>query len=246
MGLERVQQGFLNVLSLIYPPRCLSCGGLVESNSGLCVSCWQDTPFIGGLICDMCGTPLPGQSEEIEYCDNCMTDPFSWDKGRAALMYRDVGRQLVLRLKHGDRHDIAGPAGKWMAQRVPGLIIKDPLICPVPLHPIRHISRRFNQAALLSNAVAHELNAEHCPDALQRHKRTQKLDGKTRAERFSHLKGAISVNPKYKNLISERNIVLVDDVMTSGATLSTCSEALVGAGAAQICICVMARVASTA
>ena len=172
-----------------------------------------------------------------------MTEPPPWTKGCAALIYEGVGRKLVLGLKHGDRFDIAGPAAKWMAQHAIQMHIDAPLICPVPLHPLRHIRRRFNQAALLSKALASELGADHCVDALQRTVHTQNLDGKTRTERFEQLHGAISVKPDNNHLIKDRNILIVDDVMTSGATLSACSEALRQVGAAEIYVCVMARVA---
>ncbi len=173
-----------------------------------------------------------------------MTERPKWSKARAALIYEGVGRRLVLGLKHGDRYDIAAPAGKWMAQRAQSMHIDAPLVCPVPLHPFRQIKRRFNQASLLSKAVAADMKADHCVDALYRRIRTQSLDGKTREERFAHLKDAISVTKSRKELIEGRNILLVDDVMTSGATLTACTEALQQGGAGEIFVCVMARVAS--
>ena len=134
-------------LGLLYPPRCIGCGDLVDSDFGLCGLCWRDTPFIGGTICDTCGVPLPGQpdGEKLE-CDDCMERPRPWSRGRAALVYKDRARQLVLALKHGDRSDIAQPAGQWMARSVKPVLSENCLVAPVPLHWSRLLKRRYNQA----------------------------------------------------------------------------------------------------
>ncbi|CAN0587345.1 unnamed protein product, partial [Ectocarpus sp. 12 AP-2014] len=114
------------LVSLLYPPRCLGCGTLVESDFGLCPACWRDTPFIGGLVCDSCGVPLPGEGDggRID-CDDCLKRPRPWDMGRAALLYKDTGRKLVLALKHSDRTDIADPAGGWMARAAWPIVVPD-------------------------------------------------------------------------------------------------------------------------
>lgn len=95
------------LLRLIYPPQCLSCGAEVDTDFALCPACWRDTPFITGLVCDGCGTPLPGEESTAVHCDDCLTLARPWDQGRAALLYRDKGRGFVLSLKHGDRGDLA-------------------------------------------------------------------------------------------------------------------------------------------
>ena len=115
--IRMLRTGLQTLLRVVYPPRCLICGGLVESDFGLCGTCWRDTPFLSGLGCTTCGTPLPGQSDEAEFCDACLAMPPPWSQGAAALLYRDNGRKLVLLLKHADRHDIAAAASVWMARQ---------------------------------------------------------------------------------------------------------------------------------
>ena len=231
---------------VLYPPRCLSCGGMVEQDFGLCGTCWRDTPFITGLVCDSCGTPLPGDSNTIELRDACLQTARPWDRGRAAMLYKDNGRKLVLALKHGDRHDIADPAALWLARTLRPILPDTPLIVPVPLHLTRLLRRRFNQSALLAQALARVLNADCCPDALLRPTRTPSLDGHSRDERFATMAGTLIANPKRRAQMAGRDVVIVDDVMTSGATMAAATDACHEADANTVCIAALARVAKDA
>ena len=109
----------------------LACDTAVSDPGTLCGACWGKTPFIAGQCCDRCGTPLPGDDGSVACCDDCLRIARPWGRGRAALVYGDTGRSLVLGLKHGDRHDIAGPAGRWMARAAAALIRPDTLVAPV-------------------------------------------------------------------------------------------------------------------
>lgn len=231
-------------LRLLYPPQCLNCRALVEVPFGLCASCWRDTPFLSGLTCDLCGRELPGGAPgEVAQCDDCLTSGRPWDQGRAVVAYRDMGRKLVLDLKHKDRTDFARPAALWMAKAAGDLTIEDPLVVPVPLHPLRLLKRRYNQAALLSRGVARLKGWDHGPDLLIRTRATKPNKGMNGAERFANQSGAIALNPRRKGRMQGRQILLIDDVMTSGATLSVCSEACRKAGATRIAVLSFARVA---
>lgn len=232
-------------LRLIYPPRCLCCGDLVESEFALCGPCWRDTPFIIGLTCDACGVPLMGESGgEAELCDECMTTPRPWSRGRAVFLYEANARKLVMRLKHGDRHDIARGAGRWLANAGRDLLGDRPLIVPVPLHWTRMVQRRFNQAALLGHSLARVTGLDHCPDALLRAHRTTSTQGKTRDERFARMQDAIRVPPGRAARIQGRRVLLIDDVMTTGATLTAAADACLAAGASDVSTLVLARVAN--
>lgn len=187
--------------------------------------------------------PLPGVDDGFRLdCDDCMTHPRVWSQGRAALLYRDQARALVLALKHGDRGDIAKPAAGWMLRAAPALLGDDPLIAPVPLHWTRLLKRRYNQSALLARELAKQSGIECCVDLLLRRRRTETLDGKTRAQRFVALGDAIALNPRHVAMMRGRVILLVDDVMTSGATLTACSDACLKGGAREVRVVVLARV----
>lgn len=241
-------QGMIQTaVRLIYPPRCIGCGTQVESDFGLCGPCWRDTPFIGGTVCDSCGCPLPGTNDGHRIdCDDCMKTPRPWDMGRAALLYRDQARRIVLALKHGDRADLARPAGLWLAQAARPLLQKNILVAPVPLHRLRLLRRRYNQSALLAQELAGQTGLAFCPDLLERTRNTGSQEGRSVAERFEHLTDAIHPHPRRRHRMVARPVLLVDDVMTSGATLAACTHACLNAGASAVFTVVLARAAKDA
>ena len=161
---------FQTALDILYPPRFVGCGALVESDHGLCGLCRQKSHFIAGLGCWTCCQPLIGNIDVAEevFCDSCVIQPLPWRRGVAALSYLETGRALVLALKQGDCHDIVRPSAKWMAQASGCLVQANKLVVPVPLHLTRLVRRRYNQAALLSAALARRLNLPHCADVFVR------------------------------------------------------------------------------
>src|SRR6056297_3579379 len=162
------------VLHAVFPPECLNCGARVDEDFSLCGACWGNTPFIFGAACDLCGMSLPGQNADGErlICEECHSIARPWEAGRAVMSYADVGRKLVLGLKHADRAEIARAAGPWMARAGADLLLGVPLIVPVPLHWRRLAARRFNQAALLAKALAEASGRDWLPDALIRARHT--------------------------------------------------------------------------
>ncbi|MGV8985759.1 MAG: double zinc ribbon domain-containing protein [Cypionkella sp.] len=239
--------GMQALLHLIYPPQCLTCGVRVTSDFGLCGDCWRDTPFISGLVCQHCGVPLPGEDAQANVlCDDCLTAARPWTAGRAALLYRDNARKLVLALKHGDRLDLGRPAASWMLKIAEPMLMPNLLVAPIPLHWMRLVKRRYNQAAVLSSHIARMAKLEHCPDLLQRRRNTGSQDGLTRDGRFANMSAALTLHPKRARRIEGRHVLLVDDVMTSGATLAAGAEACIAAGAIGVSVLVMARVAKDA
>lgn len=237
---------FQTALRLIYPPLCPGCGGMVETEHGLCGPCWRDTWFCGGTVCETCGVPLPGDAgPELApiYCDDCLSVARPWDKGRAALLYKGTGREMILALKHGDRTDIAPLASGWIARVAAPLLQAGMIVAPVPLHWRRLAHRKYNQAALLSQGVAHSLGLAHVPDLFDRTRQTPSLDGKGRAARFETLDRAIRVAPRRAVKARGRPVLIIDDVMTSGATLAACAEACRAAGTGPVRIATLARVA---
>ncbi len=236
-----------SVLRLLLPPTCLVCDRPVTTEAGLCGACWRETPFIQGLVCDKCGLPLPGEDTgRPEYCDDCLTMARPWARGRAAILYKDSARRMVLGLKHGDRIDLVGPAAGWMRRAGAPLLTGDPLVAPVPLHWLRLLRRRYNQSALLGQALARGAGLDWCPDLLVRPRPTPPQDHRDRDARFRNVAGAIRAHPARAGRLSGRQILLVDDVMTSGATFAAATEACLEAGAASVSVLALARVAKDA
>jgi ComF family protein len=233
-----------SLLRLAFPPQCVSCTALVEEAFGLCGACWRETPFVTGLACDLCGTPLPGEAEAGPvHCDDCIAIARPWDRGRAALLYRNNARRLVLALKHGDRLDLVPPAARWLAGAAAPLLTPGTVLVPVPAHYLRLLRRRYNQAALLAQALARLGGRAYVPGALRRVRATPVQDGLSREARFRNLAAAIRPAPGAHRLVGGREVLLIDDVMTSGATLAAATEALHAAGAERVCTLVLARVA---
>lgn len=159
------------------------------------------------------------------------------------MLYKDKARAMVLALKHGDRLDLVRPAAAWMLRAARPMLVPGMLVAPVPLHWMRLFRRRYNQSALLSQAIARGAELDHCPDLLLRRRATGTQDGRGRDARFANMEGAITLHPKRARRVEGRHVLLVDDVMTSGATLAVAAEACVAGGARAVSVVTMARVA---
>lgn len=240
--------GMQGILHAIYPPQCIHCGEGVVSDFGLCAGCWKDTPFIGGAICDCCGAPLLGGADlgASLHCDDCLSIARPWAQGRAALVYKDNARAMVLALKHGDRMELARPAATWLHRAATGILRPTMLLAPIPLHWTRLFRRRYNQAALISARLAGLAGLDHCPDLLTRIRPTGSQEGRGRDGRFANLQGAFAPTPAQAARIKGRDILLVDDVMTSGATFAAATETCLAAGANSVRIAALARVVKDA
>ena len=234
-----------SAVRLLFPDQCVTCGEPVEGSFGLCGACWLKTPFITGALCDTCGTPLfedDDDAGEALKCDDCMALARPWSRGRAALLYKDNARRIVLSLKHGDRLDFARPAATWMASAAAPLMHPDLLVVPIPSHWTRLLKRKFNQAAVLAQALAREACLDYAPDALIRPRRTSPHEGMRATARFANMQGAIKPHPKRGGRLNGRRVLLVDDVMTSGATFAAACEAALQAGACDVFTLALARV----
>ncbi len=230
-------------LEAIYPSACPACHGAVEQNGFLCAQCWALAPFIERPYCERSGVPFAQDLGAGLLSPQVLSDPPVWSRARAVMLYQDgPARRLVHALKYSDRIDYAGPMGAWMARAGAQLLESADLLVPVPLHRGRLFSRRFNQAAALAAAISKASGAPHDPLALVRVKKTPPQVGLTRTQRADNVQGAFRTPDAAK--IVGRRIVLVDDVMTSGATCNAAARVLLRAGATNVDTLVFARVVS--
>ena len=233
-------------LDLVYPPVCLACRHAIGENSGLCPSCWSAMRFIERPFCERLGTPfdcdLAADEAGRVVSPAAIADPPVFSRARAVCLFDDgPARLLVHRLKYGDRMELAEPLGRWMARAGAELLDEADLIVPVPLHRLRLAHRRFNQSAALARVIAKISGVPLDPDILTRQKPTPPQVGLSRRLRAQNMQGAFAVAPERRIELSERRIVLVDDVMTSGATLNAAARTLLRAGAKQADAVVFAR-----
>ena len=235
---------------MLYPTRCLACGEMTEVR-GLCAACWRDTHFITGAACVKCGVPLVGEAtglfaptaEGADVCETCRRRPPGWDAGAAAVLYAGPARRVVLAFKHGDRLDMRDTLAEWMLPAGQPLLDRADLIAPVPLHWRRMLRRRYNQSAELARALARRTGRALVVDLLRRARFTTPQEGLDRHARAANQSGAFAVAPRHAARVAGRSVLLVDDVLTTGATLSACAEALRAAGAARVDVLALARVA---
>lgn len=237
------RKGIQTVVETLYPSACLSCGVPVDVQAGLCAQCWLSCHFIAGLVCDTCGKPLIGQSQEDEICDDCLESPRSWRAARGVFLYEERARNLVWGLKYSDRSEVASTAGPWLLRAITPILPENPLIVAVPLHWTRILKRKYNQSELLARALAKSGNFELAPELLKRVKRTPELAGLRKDARENALRGAIEVKSSQRKRVEGRHIILVDDVMTTGATLDTAAKACHAQNAASVRAVFLARAA---
>ena len=229
------------VLDLVYPPLCIGCRAQVAEPGALCAACWQKIRFLDGPMCAACGQPFEFDPGEGTLCAACHAHPPAYDKARAVMRYDESSRGPILALKHGDRLDLSPAFVRWLDRGGRALLDEADLIVPVPLHPSRLWRRRYNQSAELARGLA-RLSAKPCDVlALSRSRATPSQGAMRSAKaRRRNMLGAFQV--RLKSAIAGRNILLVDDVLTTGATVDACARALKRAGAAKVLVLALARV----
>jgi ComF family protein len=227
------------VVDGILPPRCLACGAIVDEPDALCGPCWAAMTFFAPPWCARCGLPFPHPMGEDAVCAACARERPSWDRARAALRYDKHSRHLVLALKHGDRTHLARALGRWMRRAGAELLDGADLIAPVPLHWSRLFARRFNQAGLLAHAIHAAGGPPVAPDWLMRRRRTPSQGRLGPAARARNVRGAFALRPGRS--VKGKRVVIVDDVLTTGATAEECARVLRRAGAEWIGVLTLAR-----
>jgi len=227
------------VLDLLFPPLCIGCRASV-AEAGFCADCWRGITFLDGPGCACCGIPFPVALEGENLCAACLAKPPAFDSARAIMAYNDNSRGAILGLKHADRLDLVPGFARWLGRTGRQTLARCDLVVPVPLHPWRLWQRRYNQAAELGRALAKDWNLIFDP-VLVRSRATPSQGAMASAKaRRRNVQRAFQVPDPAR--VAGKSLLLLDDVMTTGATVEACARALKRAGAARVHVLVLARV----
>jgi ComF family protein len=243
-GAFEIGKGCLGkAVDAVLPRLCFSCGTPLADKGLLCAGCWSQVAFISAPTCALCGLPFDYDQGPEALCGACARRRPSYDRSRAAFRYDQASKQLVLRFKHADRVEAAATFGRWLAAAASDFKGDDVVIAPVPLHWRRLLDRRYNQAAVLAGALHRTWGCGRLqPDLLQRRIWRGSQGGLSAAQRRRNVRNAFTITARRRPLVEGRRVVLVDDVMASGATADGAARALRGAGAGAVDVVVLARV----
>jgi ComF family protein len=229
---------------IVFPPACICCRKATEATGALCASCWSRVRFIERPFCDRLGTPFASDlGGEGLLSPEAVANPPVYARARAVARFEDGPvRQLMHRLKYGDRLELAEPLGLWMARAGSELLNEADLLIPIPLHRRRLIWRRFNQANALARVISRHCGVPVDPFLLERVKPTASQVGLSRSQRAINVQGAFRVPDEVRLRLTGRAAIIVDDVLTSGATINAAARALLRGGASRVDVLVFARV----
>ncbi len=228
------------LLDLLLPVRDFD--GEAAQTAGLPAGQWSRIAFLEDPVCDGCGSPFEFDPGPDVRCAACTARPRAFDRARAACLYDEASRDLILKLKHADRTDLAGLMARWLSRSARPLLEDADVVVPAPLHRWRLLRRRYNQAAEIARPLARAHGLAYLPDALRRVRDTETQGGKSAAGRRRNVAGAFAVRETAGDRLAGRRVLLVDDVLTTGATAHACARALKAAGAAAVHVAVIAKV----
>lgn len=232
----RLRRTWSALSDIVLPPVCLSCHVPMTAHDTLCASCWSGIDFIRPPYCDRLGIPLPFATGEVSLSAAAMADPPAYDQARAAAHYSGLMRRLIHDLKFHDRDDLTTLLGGWLVDAGRDILAVADLLVPIPLSRSRLLRRRFNQAARLGGEVSRRTGVPSDSLSLVRVRSTPSQVGLSRREREENVRGAFAVREDRRGRIEGRRIVLIDDVVTTGATVSAATRALRRAGAEHVAV----------
>ncbi|MBD3834604.1 ComF family protein [Brevundimonas bullata] len=231
------------LLDLLLPPMAHDSREATAS-AGLSPDAWSRVVFLEAPVCDGCGAAFEydGGDFASDRCLACQVQPYAFARARAACIYDEASRGLILKFKHGDQQQFAPLFARWIARSGADVLAEADAVVPVPLHRSRLLARRFNQAAEIARPLARTAGLDYLPDALIRSAPTDSQGGKSARGRRLNVKSAFAVTEAGRRRIKGRRILLIDDVLTTGATAEACARVLLSAGARAVDLAVIARV----
>lgn len=241
-ALKPVQTLIMQAVDTVLPPRCIITGEIVDRQGMIAPQAWAQLNFIADPKCERCGIPFDFESFEGMTCTACLDRPPSFENARAALKYDDASKDMILGFKHADQTHAVLAFAPWMEKAGANMLKQADYLVPVPLHRWRLFSRRYNQSALIAQALTKHMGVATMVDGLMRIRATEVQGHKKAVERHKNVKKAFAVNPKRSSDIKGKNIVLIDDVYTTGATVKECAKTLIKGGAARVDVLTLARV----
>lgn len=229
-------------LDFLLPPRCILSGQPVARQGLVAPDVWATLDFISDPLCKVCGVPFEFTDQTGAVCVSCLDDPPEFECARAALIYNEHSRPLILRFKHADQTIAAQCFTPWLLRAGQALLDQADLLVPVPLHPMRLLKRRYNQAALIARELSHATQLPWHHDVLRRVRHTASQGVMSSPQRRGNVRSAFAVPPHRRTLIEGKHLCLIDDVYTTGATVRECTRTLLDAGAEKVSVLCVARV----
>lgn len=239
---EIVSGASRSVAAVLFPDSCLSCRRHVGNHGSLCPGCWSKVRFIAEPLCPVTGAPFAHDFGDGMVSADAIANPPVYDRARAACVHAGIARQLASNVKYADRTELAPWMARWMLRAGSELIAQSDIIVPVPLHPMRFWWRRYNQSAELARALARETRLPFEPGALVRSRSTRPQVGLNPRQRAVNVRNVFAVPPDQEIAVSGRRVLLIDDVLTTGATVNAAARALKKAGAAHVAVLTFSRV----
>lgn len=244
---KNILRAFSNfTLDVLMPPVCLGCEARLDAHHALCPACWRTIDFIRPPLCDRLGIPMPYDTGGPMLSAAAVAQPPDYDRARAVARYDGLMRELIHDFKFRDTHDARMLFGRWMSEAGKTLIAECDVIVPVPLARWRLLTRRFNQSQILAREVAKHSGKPIAPFSLQRVRTTKSQVGLSRTERRRNVAGAFAVPPGQLASVAGKAVLLIDDVVTTGATASSAARALKNVGAARVDVLALALAGDTA
>jgi ComF family protein len=239
----RLASAIFGLSNVFVPPVCQNCRTSLADHHALCPTCWRDIAFIRAPLCERMGIPLPFDTGGPSISALAFAEPPDYDRARAAAHFGGTARKLVHDFKYADRQEVRVLLGNWLTAAGAELLADAHLILPVPMSRRRLFWRKFNQAAILAHELGRRSGVAVDTSSLRRRRATKPQVGLTRAQRHANMEGAFAILKRRRTRIEDANILLIDDVVTTGATVNACARALKRAGAARVDVLAVCMVA---